>query len=467
MKKFKVALCICIAFSIYVQSCKKESNRTNNTDGGNNDNTDLLKAVSTSLNNNDSLRQFAQLFKLISLDNADITDGITVLAVTNNALINPTNPESLKDYIIKGKISASDLTNGKVFTSITGKQITITAQNGKIFANGVMISSSPISSAAEYSVYAAAGFYISWPATYDDPHKNEYYIEYYENGIYHSLNGRSITSWQFFNSDHFPSSVAGTCSYPTFTSYSSGPAQALIAFVSDNPFALQINRNNLTSVPVEGNYKLSTSTFNASQNKNTGNCNLVIDGAVFGCDLGDKDSYVNVRITEVKVDQDLGLEKRGYYKGEFDAILYYMPHAGGAIEKRVMTGGRFMAPMGGNQTSSINGTAPIIDRLKTLTTGKWYFRPIVEADPDYPSCNLDDYIVFRTNGTCDFKDGANTCPDDINEIDHGDNIPWALTNNQTTIDINSGGIIFQIIHISDSALVVSDGGRTGTFTHGN
>jgi len=40
-------------------------------------------------------------------------------------------------------------------------------------------------------------------------------------------------------------------------------------------------------------------------------------------------------------------------------------------------------------------------------------------------------------------------------------------NNQTTIDINSGGIIFQIIHISDSALVVSDGGRTGTFTHGN
>jgi len=78
-------------------------------------------------------------------------------------------------------------------------------------------------------------------------------------------------------------------------------------------------------------------------------------------------------------------------------------------------------------------------------------------------------MVFRANGTCDFKDGAIQCPDSINEIDHVDNIRWSFTNNQTVINIASGEIVWKIISISDSSLTVSDttGGGVGVFAHGN
>jgi len=339
MKNLKFAFTICIVCCIYMLSCKKDPiNNINDNNSGNKDSIEVPKAaIVNTLKGADSLQQFAALFETLTLGNID-AGGVTILAVTNNSLNNPSNPENLKDYIIKGIISPSDLTDGKVLTSITGKQITITVENGKTFANGVMISVTPVAIAANYSVYAVAGLYISGAATYNDPHKNEYYIEYYENGTYHSLSGRYLSTWQFFSSDHFPTPVGGNCSYPAYNSYSSGPSLALLAFTPDHPFWLQVNRKDFTSKPETGEYKISKSTFNAAQNSNTGNCNLVINGAVFGCDVGDKDAYVRVKITEVKVDEDLGIEKRGYYRGEFDAILYYSSNPGSTPNSRIRPG---------------------------------------------------------------------------------------------------------------------------------
>lgn len=463
MKKLQI-FCL-IAILVFANCKKNNSNSTNINQGGN----DIPQSIETALNSTDSLHQFNELFKTLSLSNTDVAGGVTVLALTNDALINPINPNNLKDYIIKGIVKPAELTDGKTLTSISGKQIKITVLNGQTFANGIMISTSTIATTNNYSIYAIAGIYNGNGARYNDPHKNEYYVEYYENGTYHSLSGRGITTWPFFSTGNFPTPVAGNCSYPSYNSYSSGPAQALVAFAAESPFWLQINRSDFTSVPIAKEYGISSSTYISAQNKNSGNCNLVINGAVFGCDLGDKDSYVRVNITEVKVDQDLGIEKRGYYKGEFDAVLYYISHAGATPEKRIITGGRFMAPMGGNETSELTGTAPTLDRYAILTTGKWYFRPLVlEANAiepnSFPPCNLDDYIVFRKDGTCDFKDGVDVCPDTLTEIDHGNNIPWALTNNQTTIDFISGSLIWQIAQISDSALVLVGGGK---LTHGN
>lgn len=368
--KIKAVIGICIACCIYMLSCKKDSN---NTDNKNSIISDTPQTIASVLSNADSLQQFAKLFKLLSVSDDAFSGGVTVLALTDNALINPSDPENLKEYVIKGVVAPTDLTNGKTFTSITGKQIDITVQNGKIFANGSMISTAPVATTGNYNVYTISGFYNTGiTSNYDDPHKNEYYIEYYENGTHHTLNGRSVTSWQFFNTNNFPTPATGNCSYPTYDAYSSGPAQALQAFAADNPFCLQINRHDFGAKPVVGDYRISSDTYNASQNSNTGNCNLIINGATFGCNVGDGDSYVHINISEVKVDQDLGLEKRGYYKGAFDAILYYTTHQGAVPEKRTITGGRFMVPMGNNEICALNGTAPEIDRLAILTTGKWY-----------------------------------------------------------------------------------------------
>lgn len=466
LKKNLVLACTALLFiaTIFQSGCTKDTGKSNGP-GNTTNSAQTIADITSALSTNDSLQQFVALFKSLSLSDADIAGGITVLALNNNALINPVNTEDLKDYIIKGVVAPSDFTNGKVFTSITGKSITITILNGKTYANGVVISaSSAVASASNYSIYASAGLYVTGLAAYNDPHKSEYYLEYYENGVYHSLSGNYITSWQFFNLNNFPSPVAGNCSYPSYTSYSSGPSQATVAFVADNPFALQINRTNFTTIPVPGDYKISAATYNASQNKNTGNCNLVINGAVFGCDLGDKDSYVHVNITEVKVDEDLGLEKRGYYRGEFDAILYYTAHTGGSIEKRVITGGRFMAPMGGNQTTPISGTAPALDRFKILTTGKWYLRPTILLDPDAAPCNLDDYIVFTTDGIISIMEGSAKCKPHEGDVDYGSST-WAFKNNQTGIMIGAGADAedWSITEFSNDQMVLSG----MILTHGN
>lgn len=464
MKIFKISFTIGL-FCIYFFACKKNpiDNNPNNTDNSIKG-SDVSQAITNALSKNDSLQMFAQLFKNLPLSNDDVAGGITVFAMNNNALINPVNVADLKDYIIKGVVKPAEFINGKIFTSITGKSIVITVSNRKIYANGIMISATSVASASGYSVYTSAGLYITGNAAYNDSHKSEYYLEYYENGVYHSLSGGYITSWQFFNNNNFPTPVTGNCSYPSYNSYSSGPSLATVAFAADNPFALQINRTNFTTIPVPGDYGISGATFNASQNKNTGNCNLVINGAVFGCDIGDRDSYVHANISEVKVDEDLGLEKRGYYRGEFDAILYYSAHNGGSVEKRVITGGRFMAPMGGNQTTPINGTAPALDRFKILTTGKWYLRPAIQLDPDAAPCNLDDYIVFTTDGNISIMEGGAKCKPDEGDVDYGSNT-WAFRDNQTVITIGTGADAeeWSITEFSNDRMVL-DG---MILTHGN
>lgn len=477
MKKIAAIFFTCFFVGLYIMSCKKNSSNNNQNAGSSN----LPQSVAASLASSDSLQPFARLFNTLSLSNQDVAGGVTVLALTGNSMVNPLDPDELKDYIIKGIVAPSGLTNGKVYTSITGKGITITVQNGNSFANGAMISTTPVATAASYSIYAVSGLYITGPPAYNDPNFSNYYIAYTENGVYRTLSGSYVTSWQFFNTNNFPTPVAGNCSYPTYNSYSSGPAQALVAFVADNPFWLQVNRANFTSPPQVGEYNLSASTYNAAKGINTGNCNLVINGAVFGCDLGDKDAYVHVSITGVHITQDLGLVKNGYYTGQFDAILYYTS-GGGKPQKRIITGGSFMAPMGANQTTPLNGIAPrsTLDTMSILTTGKWLFKPLVEQadaiDPTaYPPCNLDDYIVFRTNGTCDWDDGADVCPASVSQIDHATNIPWALTytNNEPALNFSSGGAVWRIVAITDSLLTLSDitGGSppSGNFNlaHGN
>lgn len=317
------------------------------------------------------------------------------------------------------------------------------------------------------TTYGSEVTFTTGVSSYDDPHKDEYYIEYYENGIYHKLNWGKVTSWQFFN--NLPIRATGGC-LPTYHSYSSGPTLYTSALPAYTIFSLQINRQGFSSLPEVGVYQISRSTEDTIfHSGNSGNCDLIIDGAGYGCDLGDKDSYIKVNITEVKVDQDLGLEKRGYYKGEFDAILYFAP-AFGVYQKRVITGGRFMAPIGNIENASLNGSAPpAFDRFAALTTGKWYWRPMVEdsifnQDYGFFPCNLDDYWVFRVDGTMDCRDGGIQCEPHYSGIEYWDNISWVFENNQNIINLESGALRLQIVELSDSILDFGSGFR---LAHGN
>jgi hypothetical protein len=127
--------------------------------------------------------------------------------------------------------------------------------------------------------------------------------------------------------------------------------------------------------------------------------------------------------------------------------------------------------MGGNQTCPVNGTAPVLDRFKTLTTGKWYLKPYVQESLNNPNgdcaaCNLDDYIIFRTNGTCDWTDGGVKCGDHEGGIDYAYNIPWKFKNNQTVISFTSefGDVTdWPILEMSDSTMSL-DGVK---LAHGN
>jgi hypothetical protein len=446
----RTVLAIYIVCCIWMLSCKKDNTNTNNDNAPS---SDLPQKISTSLNGNDSLTQFAGIFKLVAVSTTDVAGGATVLALTNYAMTSPADPDKLKDYVVKGIVSVPELKNGKILTSITGKQILITEQNGKVYANGSMISVTPVATTPEYVVFPIASPYVTAPNSYDDPHKNEYYIEYYDNGAFHSLNSGYVSSWQFFNFSSYPVMVHSTC-VPTYQQYSSGPVLSYANFYFPYPFTFQINRRDFSSKPIVGLYQISRASEDTLfHTGNKGNCDLIIDGARYGCDLGDKDSYIKINVTEVKVDQDLGLEKRGYYKGEFNAILYFAP-AFGVYQKRVITGGRFMLPMGNNTNSSLNGTAPpVLDRFATLTTGKWSLR--LYADPTEP-CMLDDYLVFRPNGTFDCVDGGVQC--DMGGFDYCTNVPWVFKNNQTVLNFSWGDALdydWPIISMTNDTLNLS------------
>lgn len=443
-------------------SCSKNSD-----DAPNISNEELPQLVTNGLINIDSLSQFRAIFKNMKLTNSETEGGITILAPVNNGLITPTDPQNFKNYIIKGIVPSSGFTNGSTFKSISGVDIKISITNERIYANGAMISTLPIATAASYSIYASSGLYVTGPPRYNDPHVNEYYVSYLENGVFHTLAGSYINTWAFFDFQNFPTPTSGSCNFPSFQPYSSGPAQATIAFTQIIPFFLQLNRANFTTIPQEGSYFLSKASYNTTQDINNGNCNLIINGARFACGIGDDDAYVSVTVSEVKIDQAIGVEKRGYYKGVFDAILYKTDGSSMPLKKTI-TQGQFKVPIGGNETSPVNGNVPIIDLKAILTVGKWYFTPLVQTEMQSPdsgckTCNLDDYIIFRVNNTCDWSEGNNICPlDSEGCIEYESNIQWVLNSNQTILTM--GGQAFNILQITENT-ITTDG--TGTLMHGN
>ena len=216
-----------------------------------------------------------------------------------------------------------------------------------------------------------------------DPYANDYFIEYYENGDFHSLN--YITS---------PVSFTYQGGYPIDGSYvgckrsSQSVTSTYIPCAGSgecDKFSLSFVRDGWDKVPKVGEYTFSLPA--------GGNAYLQIDGAS-NCVFTDKpDTYIKLSITEVKVVKDYGPVKsdvvvkvgqniRGYFTGEFEAILYgqsFTEAALGVHRKSIITKGRFKLPMGG-PNAKLNGTGTIVKNQNSITVdGKIY--------PSYVDCN--------------------------------------------------------------------------------
>ncbi|RFS26389.1 RagB/SusD family nutrient uptake outer membrane protein [Chitinophaga silvatica] len=144
-------LALLIAIVLFAAACKKDKAQpTENRDAEN-----LVKALNGQVAKIDSLSEFAPYLKTLQLSNEDVAQGITVFAPvssafknsggrkasTENLQLRESLPDSsdLQDYVVKGLISASSLTNNAHFTSMSGKTLTITKTGDDIRVNGVLL----------------------------------------------------------------------------------------------------------------------------------------------------------------------------------------------------------------------------------------------------------------------------------------------------------------------------------------
>ncbi|HVW59952.1 MAG TPA: RagB/SusD family nutrient uptake outer membrane protein [Puia sp.] len=156
MKKTHLVFSLFLALS----ACSK-SDKGGNPSGG----TGLTATISTQIAKTDSLSSFNKFLKAASLTDAEVAEGITVFAPSNNAFGNaPVDgsgqlPDAsvLRDYIVKGVLKEADFTKGKTLTSLSGKTLTVSVVvDPVILVNGMIITMNVVSGSDKYVVYSAA-----------------------------------------------------------------------------------------------------------------------------------------------------------------------------------------------------------------------------------------------------------------------------------------------------------------------
>ncbi|SDD75621.1 SusD family protein [Mucilaginibacter pineti] len=162
----KKILLIVFALVVAISSCKKDKQAPQNQERTP---AILINDITTKLAGADSISNFTDLLKKISLSSDDASQGLTVFAslnanltlqdqsikasprlvvsATQNGLSAATSTATsviteagLKDQIVKGIFNLADLTNGKVLTALSGKQLKITRLADTVWINGVKIS---------------------------------------------------------------------------------------------------------------------------------------------------------------------------------------------------------------------------------------------------------------------------------------------------------------------------------------
>jgi len=173
--------------------------------------------------------------------------------------------------------------------------------------------------------------------TYNDPNKDSYYIEYYDNGGLKKFNVAStLSKWLFYSGVHSaPYGTLPGCGQQTGAYNFDGPKYTP-PFTTSPP-------SNVSMVFSRASWKLKPAT--GAFSSATGKLDLSCGGATVNCSIAG--SNANLNVTDVKIIEDMGLEKRGYYSGTFDAVLYYSATFGAPAQKHIITQGKFMIGIGG------------------------------------------------------------------------------------------------------------------------
>lgn len=157
MKTFYTFLLGVCAIAIALVSCKKSSTPEHEKTKSET----VIENLTVELAKQPEVAAFSEAFKNISLSEEEVKDGLTILAPTDEALksyrpntvsysknsakiLVDTNAqkltqERLKDHIVRGVLAKTDLTDGKVFTSLSGKVLKVTVDGQEIKINGVTL----------------------------------------------------------------------------------------------------------------------------------------------------------------------------------------------------------------------------------------------------------------------------------------------------------------------------------------
>ena len=134
---------------------------------------EVIGNVISNLETADTISVFVDALKGLSLSAADVEEGITVFAPLNDeeaqaqqaALTMSKGPaiqafaaedltaSVLKDHIVKGVIKLADLTNERILTSLSGKELKVSRVGEKIWINGIQIGSDAIGATDDQVVY--------------------------------------------------------------------------------------------------------------------------------------------------------------------------------------------------------------------------------------------------------------------------------------------------------------------------
>ncbi|MFC7525378.1 RagB/SusD family nutrient uptake outer membrane protein [Parapedobacter sp. GCM10030251] len=134
---------------------------------------EVINGLVASLETADSIRVFVDALKGLELSATDVEEGITVFAPLNDEVARAQQAlmmgkkssiqafatedltsSVLKDHIVKGVIKLADLTNERILTSLSGKELKVSRVGQKVWINGVQIGSEVIGATGDQVVYS-------------------------------------------------------------------------------------------------------------------------------------------------------------------------------------------------------------------------------------------------------------------------------------------------------------------------
>lgn len=101
------------------------------------------------------------------------------------------------------------------------------------------------------------------------------------------------------------------------------------------------------------------------------------------------------------------------------------------------------------------GSWKLVSEMEKVDNGNW-----VENIGSYSACELDDYIIFKTNNTYEFNEGATKCDPTDPQIETG---IWAFGANEATLSVD--GNPADLNELSSSTLIVSSSYTFGVNTY--